>query len=140
MVKEINNYFGSSLLIIILSVLFLQFFSGTSEQSSDTPSKNDNGVRVIVPLFGVDDQTGRTFTFVKVDNFTQTRIINASSENVLRNGTGVVDMPFLVANQTVQFGEKLIACVVVLNIPQMICNEAFNSPGPRPEIIQLTIP
>jgi hypothetical protein len=125
---------------MVISFALVTILSRTEALTGQFANSSDDGVRVILTLFGVNEETGKVAAMVKVQNMTEAKLVNASSEYILRNQTGVIDIYFQIANQSILVGEPITACVVVFQIPQMACNSGFNSPGIRSEFIQIMLP
>jgi hypothetical protein len=144
--------------LILLIGIFFSFNQPTNSQNNSTNSQNNSTnsqnnstispttvavandiFRVGITLFGVDNQTGNVFSFVKVNNITAGRFFNASREDMATDNNGVVESTLSFPNQTILKGERYIACNIALVRLKLNCSQGFNSPSVRAEYAQFAL-
>lgn len=129
----------------IVLALFLSSFTASSSAQVSTGSKppahlapNKDIFKVIIALFGVNDDTGNVLSFVKVNDETVARFFNASKDDAL-DKDGVVTSTLTFPNETVPAGANFTACEVILKGLTMSCKSQLNIPVIT-EVVQIVIP
>ena len=134
----------------ILSILSLigivTLFLSTHVQASSaqiatrptpTPQLDKNDFRIAITLFGVKNDTGNILSFVKVNNLTTSKFMNAGRED--SDHDGILDTALRLPNQTVTTGANFTACSVVLNYISMSCKSGIHIQG-RTGSVQIVLP
>lgn len=94
----------------------------------------------LISLFGVTNQTGNVFTFIKVNNITKGAQFNATARDENDgNVDGVVQAYMSIVNQTLANGTSYTACNLVLNTLQSTCVEQHVSPFIKTQFVELTV-
>lgn len=125
-------------------VLISPFLNYSSAQILSTPSfpKQTSIIkdvfRVSLILFGVDNETGNVFSFVKVNNVTSSKYFNASKEDSIDHN-GIVETVLSVPNETIATGANFTVCNLVLKEVVMTCKWGLNIQG-RTAIVQIALP
>lgn len=122
--------------ILLIINLVIGYSSAQLLTSKPPPSKDI--FRISIILFGVDDETGNVFSFVKVNNVTAAKFFNASKEDSIDHD-GVVEIVLNFPNETVDTGANFTACNVVLKDQILSCKWGLNMPG-RTDAVQIVLP
>ena len=136
--------FASALAMIFVvagSTYPFQFNSVSAETGSGTDI-----FRVIVTIMGADkDTTGDVVPLVTVNDHSRLKLINigdssmanASSASIKENK--IIEYVATFPNVTVNAGDEYKTCVLPMKTLKLICAEGTNSPGKRPEIVDVNL-
>ena len=135
--------FASFMVLIFVisgSCFPIQFNSVRAETGSGTDI-----FKVIVTIMGADkDSTGDVVPVVTVNDHSRVKLFNVY-DNSTANATSSSDQNKIIEyvatfpNVTVNAGDEYRTCVLPMKTLKLICVEGTNSPGKRPEIVDLNL-
>ena len=117
-----------------------QFNSVSAETGSGTDI-----FRVIVTIMGADkDSTGDVVPLVTVNDHSRLKLINVGDNSTVdasgsSNQNKIIEYVATFPNVTVKAGDEYKTCVLPMKTLKLICAEGTNSPGKRPEIVDVNL-
>jgi hypothetical protein len=135
--------FASAMVIIFVisgSCYPFQFNSASAETGSGTDI-----FRVIVTIIGADkDSTGDVVPMVTVNDHSRLKLINVGDSPTAAgpsssNENNIIEYVATFPNVTVKAGDEYKTCVLPMKTLKLICVEGTNSPGKRPEIVDVNL-
>jgi hypothetical protein len=127
-------------LLGIVTLFLLSHVQAASAQITTRPTPtplDKNDFRIAMTLFGVKNDTGNIFSFVKVNNLTTSKFIDSVRED--SDHDGILDTALRLPNQTVSTGANFTACSVVLKYVSMSCKSGIHIQG-RTGSVQIVLP
>jgi hypothetical protein len=99
--------------------------------------------KVIVSVFDISNETGDIVTTVNVNGNSKVRSFDSDYLNFWpasdNSGTRLIEYIATFPGIEVKPGDKYKACVLVVETANTICKEGANSPGKRPEIVDISL-
>ena len=135
--------FASAMAMIFVtsgSTYPFQFNSVSAETGSGTDI-----FRVIVTIMGADkDSTGDVVPLVTVNDHSRLKLINVGDNSTVdasgsSNENKIIEYVATFPNVTVKAGDEYKTCVLPMKTLKLICAEGTNSPGKRPEIVDVNL-
>jgi hypothetical protein len=135
--------FASTMAMIFVisgSTYPFQFNSVSAETGSGTDI-----FRVIVTIMGADkDSTGDVVPLVTVNDYSRLKLINVGDNSTAEasgssNENKIIEYVATFPNVTVKAGDEYKTCVLPMKTLKLICAEGTNSPGKRPEIVDVNL-
>jgi hypothetical protein len=126
--------------VISCSTYPFQFNSVSAETGSGTDI-----FRVIVTIMGADkDSTGDVVPLVTVNDHSRLKLINVGDNSTVdasgsSNENKIIEYVATFPNVTVKAGDEYKTCVLPMKTLKLICAEGTNSPGKRPEIVDVNL-
>jgi hypothetical protein len=127
--------------VISVSCFPFQFNSVRAETGSGTDI-----FKVIVTIMGADkDSTGDVVPVVTVNDHSRVKLFNVYDNSTAiattssSNQNKIIEYVATFPNVTVNAGDEYRTCVLPLKTLKLICVEGTNSPGKRPEIVDLNL-
>ena len=106
-------------------------------QKPSSPTKIKDVFKVIVTLIGVNKTSGDIVSFVNIDDMTQVKTFNAAKLMPVRGSNDTLALFFSFPNTTINTGAEFRACTIILKDLRMSCEKGQNSPGLRPEFVDM---
>jgi hypothetical protein len=139
------------LTLAFLSVLPLGFTATTAlnsipdalaqDTTSTEPDKKNDIFKVIMPVQGLDQNTGDIVTIVSINGESRVKLFDDSKtyiNSVNANGTGgLVEYITTFPNMTVKSSDEYEVCALTIKDSNLICETGTNSPALRPEFKDL---
>jgi hypothetical protein len=142
-IKPILLFASTMAMIFVISgsTYPFQFNSVSAETGSGTDI-----FRVIVTIMGADkDSTGDVVPLVTVNDHSRLKLINVGGDNSTAEASGssnenkIIEYVATFPNVTVKAGDEYKTCVLPMKTLKLICAEGTNSPGKRPEIVDVNL-
>ena len=141
-IKPILLFASTMAMIFVISgsTYPFQFNSVSAETGSGTDI-----FRVIVTIMGADkDSTGDVVPLVTVNDHSRLKLINVGDNStvdasVSSNQNNIIEYVATFPNVTVKAGDEYKTCVLPMKTLKLICAEGTNSPGKRPEIVDVNL-
>jgi hypothetical protein len=141
-IKPILLFASTMAMIFVISgsTYPFQFNSVNAETGSGTDI-----FRVIVTIMGADkDSTGDVVPLVTVNEHSRLKLINVGDSSTAdasgsTNENKIIEYVATFPNVTVKAGDEYKTCVLPLKTLKLICAEGTNSPGKRPEIVDVNL-
>jgi hypothetical protein len=99
--------------------------------------------KVIVSVFDISNETGDIVTTVNVNGNSKVKSFDSDYLNFWpasdNSSTRLIEYIATFPGIEVKPGEKYKACVLVVETANTICKEGANSPGKRPEIVDISL-
>jgi len=130
--------FASTMAMIFVisgSTYPFQFNSVSAETGLGTDT-----FKVIVTIMGADkDSTGDVVPLVTVNDHSRLKLISVGDISGLSNENKIIEYVATFPNVTVRAGDEYKTCVLPMKTLKLICAEGTNSPGKRPEIVDVNL-
>ena len=126
--------------VILASTYPFQFNSVSAESGSGADI-----FKVIVTIIGADkDSTGDVVPLVTVNDHSRLKLINVGDSSLAaasgsNNENKIIEYVATFPNVTVKAGDEYTTCVLPMKTLKLICVEGTNSPGKRPEIVDVNL-
>ena len=141
-IKPILLFASTMAMIFVISgsTYPFQFNSVSAETGSGTDI-----FRVIVTIMGADkDSTGDVVPLVTVNDHSRLKLINVGDNSTVdasasSNQNNIIEYVATFPNVTVKAGDEYKTCVLPMKTLKLICAEGTNSPGKRPEIVDVNL-
>jgi hypothetical protein len=96
--------------------------------------------KVIITIMGADkDSTGDVVPLVTVNDHSRLKLINVGDNSDTSNQNKIIEYVATFPNVTVQAGDEYKTCVLPMKTLKLICTEGTNSPGKRPDIVDVDL-
>jgi hypothetical protein len=99
--------------------------------------------KVIVSVFDISNETGDIVTTVNVNGNSKVKSFDSDYPNFWpvsdNSSTRLIEHIATFPGIEVKPGDKYKACVLVVEIANTICKEGANSPGKRPEVVDISL-
>jgi hypothetical protein len=99
--------------------------------------------KVIVSVFDISNETGDIVTTVNVNGNSKVKSFDSDYLNIWpvsdNSSTRLIEYIATFPGIEVKPGDKYKACVLVVETANTICKEGANSPGKRPEVVDISL-
>ena len=99
--------------------------------------------KVIVSVFDISNETGDIVTTVNVNGNSKVKSFDSDYLNIWpvsdNSSTRLIEYIATFPGIEVKPGDKYKACVLVVETANTICKEGVNSPGKRPEVVDIAL-
>jgi hypothetical protein len=130
-----------AVLFFIISSVSLSLFTGNTT-SAETGIGKD-ALKVIVSIFGVTKETGDIVATVTVNGNSKVKSFDVDNlilePSVDNSGGQIIEYLATFPGIEVKPGDEYKACVLILETSDSICHEGTNSPGKRPEVVDISL-
>lgn len=122
--------------MIMVSILGFRTSYGETGMGKDV-------FKVIVSVFDISTETGDIVTTVNVNGNSKVKSFDSDNLNFWpvsdNSSTRLIEYIATFPGIEVKPGDKYKACVLVIDTSNTICKEGTNSPGKRPEVVDISV-